>query len=136
MTLQASEDTTIPALKKQLADTERGIENMLNAIQQGVLTSSTKERLEALEKHLLSESGALNVYSSDMLVFEDGVFKPFEIMINGDNDTVIPIDKDNFDTPLDIKAMQDRIWVRWMDPKELEPLTDEEVEEYRKSIGK
>ena len=50
LTLQASEDTTIPALKKQLADTERGIENMLNAIQQGVLTSSTKERLEALEK--------------------------------------------------------------------------------------
>lgn len=57
-------------------------------------------------------------------------------MFNGDNDTVIPIDKDNFDTPLDIKAMQDRIWVRWMDPKELEPLTDEEVAEYRKSIGK
>ena len=50
LTLQASEDTTIPALKKQLADTECGIENMLNAIQQGVLTSSTKERLEALEK--------------------------------------------------------------------------------------
>ena len=50
LTLQASEDTTIPALKKQLADTERGIENMLNAIQQGVLTSSTRERLEALEK--------------------------------------------------------------------------------------
>ena len=50
LNLQASEDITIPALKKQLADTERGIENMLNAIQQGVLTSSTKERLEALEK--------------------------------------------------------------------------------------
>ena len=50
LTLQASEDTNIPALKKQLADTERGIENMLNAIQQGVLTSSTRERLEALEK--------------------------------------------------------------------------------------
>ena len=50
LALQAGEDTTIPALKKQLADTERGIENMLNAIQQGVLTSSTKERLEALEK--------------------------------------------------------------------------------------
>ena len=96
----------------------------------------TFPNLEALEKHLLSEAGALNVYSSDMLVFEDGVFKPFEIMFNGDNDTVIPIDKDNFDTPLDIKAMQDRIWVRWMDPKELEPLTDEEVAEYRKSIGK
>ena len=50
LALQASEDTTVPALKRQLADTERGIENMLNAIQQGVLTSSTKDRLEALEK--------------------------------------------------------------------------------------
>ena len=29
LALQNSEDTTIPALKKQLADTERGIENML-----------------------------------------------------------------------------------------------------------
>ena len=48
--LQESEDTTIPALKKQLAATERGIENMLNAIQQGILTSSTKERLETLER--------------------------------------------------------------------------------------
>lgn len=48
--LQESEDTTIPALKKQLADAERGIENMLNAIQQGILTSSTKERLETLER--------------------------------------------------------------------------------------
>ncbi|MCI5679566.1 MAG: hypothetical protein MR278_06290 [Bacteroidales bacterium] len=92
--------------------------------------------MEALEKHLLSEGGALNFFSSDMLVFEDGVYKPFEIMFNGDNDTVIPIDKDSFDTPLDISAMQDRIWVRWMDPKELEPLTDEEVEAYKRSIGK
>jgi len=50
LALQNSEDTTVPALKRQLADTERGIENIQNAIQQGVLTSSTKERLEALEK--------------------------------------------------------------------------------------
>ena len=32
-----------------------------------------------------------------MYVFEDGVFKPFEIMFNGDNDTVVPIDKDQMD---------------------------------------
>ena len=92
--------------------------------------------LETLEKHLLSEGGALNIYSSDMIVFEDGVYKPFQIMFNGDHDTVIPIDPDAFDQPLDVAAMQGRIWVRWMDPKELEPLTDEEVEAYRRSIGK
>ena len=96
----------------------------------------TFPNLETLEKHLLSEAGALNIYSSDMIVFEDCVYKPFQIMFNGDHDTVIPIDPDSFDTPLDIAAMQGRIWVRWMDPKELEPLTDEEVEEYRRSIGR
>ena len=47
--LQRTENTTLPVLRNQLADTNRGIENMLNAIQQGVLTSSTKQRLEELE---------------------------------------------------------------------------------------
>lgn len=48
--LQNTEDDTLPLLRKQLADTNHGIENMLNAIQQGILTSSTKGRLEELEK--------------------------------------------------------------------------------------
>lgn len=92
--------------------------------------------LPSLEKHLLSEAGALNFYSTEMIVFEDGVYKPFEIMFNGDNDTVVPIDKDQIDAPLDIAAMQGRIWVRWMSAEELEPLTDEQVEAYKRSIGK
>ena len=49
MQLQDQENTTLPLLKKQLKETETGIQNMLNAIQAGILTSSTKERLEALE---------------------------------------------------------------------------------------
>ena len=49
MELQTRENTVMPALKKQLKDTERGIENMLNAIQQGIITSSTKQRLDELE---------------------------------------------------------------------------------------
>ena len=92
--------------------------------------------LASLEKHLLSEAGYLNFYSTQMFVFEDGVHKPFEIMFNGDNDTVIGIDKDQFDVPLDIERMQDRIWVRWRDPEELRDLTDEDVEAYKRSIGR
>lgn len=92
--------------------------------------------LETLEKHLLSEAGYLNFYSTEMYVFEDGVYKPFEIMFNGDYDTVVPIDKDQFDSPIDVKGMQGRIWVRWMDPDELKPLTDEQVEAYKRSIGR
>ena len=48
--MQEREDVTIPALRRQLAETEKGIENMLNAIQQGIFTASTKQRLEELEK--------------------------------------------------------------------------------------
>lgn len=48
--IQKSEDTAIPALEAQLRNCEKGIENMVNAIQAGVLTSSTKERLDALEQ--------------------------------------------------------------------------------------
>ena len=92
--------------------------------------------MESLEKHLLSEAGALNFSSTETLVFEDGIYKPFQIMFNGDHDTVIPIEKNSYDTPRDINGMQGRIWVRWMDPKELEPLTDEDVEAYRRSIGR
>ncbi|MBR3100085.1 MAG: recombinase family protein [Clostridia bacterium] len=47
--LQSKEDTTIPALREQLKECEKGIENMLNGIQAGVLTPSTKERLDQLE---------------------------------------------------------------------------------------
>jgi len=48
--LQRQENITLPMLQKQLEETERSIENMLNAIQQGVLTSSTKKRLDDLEE--------------------------------------------------------------------------------------
>jgi DNA invertase Pin-like site-specific DNA recombinase len=49
LTLQKQENVTLPMLRKQLAETERGIQNMLNAIQQGVLNQSTKQRLDELE---------------------------------------------------------------------------------------
>ena len=50
MELQDRENTNLPLYEKQLRDAESGIQNMLNAIQAGILTSSTKERLEQLEE--------------------------------------------------------------------------------------
>ena len=47
--LQNREDTSIPAMRQQLKACEKAIENMLNAIQMGILTPSTKTRLEELE---------------------------------------------------------------------------------------
>ena len=47
--MQDKEDTPIPALREQLNECEKGIENMLNAIQMGILTASAKTRLEEPE---------------------------------------------------------------------------------------
>ena len=44
------ESPFLPELKKQLAETEKGIENILSAIQQGIFTKSTKQRLDDLEE--------------------------------------------------------------------------------------
>ena len=49
MELQTRENTDMPRYKTQLAETERGIENVLDAIQQGIFNSSTKQRLDDLE---------------------------------------------------------------------------------------
>lgn len=50
MDIQGQESSILPALRKQLEETERGITNMLNAIQMGVINASTKERLDELEE--------------------------------------------------------------------------------------
>ena len=47
--LQDEEDTMTPVLERQLQECEKGISNLLNAIQAGILTPSTKDRLEQLE---------------------------------------------------------------------------------------
>lgn len=49
MELQGKDNTVLPLLQKQYAEAQRGIDNMLNAMQQGIITPSTKGRLEELE---------------------------------------------------------------------------------------
>ena len=49
MDLQNRENPSLPLYEKQLQEANTGIENLLNAIQQGILTTSTKKRLEELE---------------------------------------------------------------------------------------
>lgn len=76
MELQGQESTTLPLLRKQYADTQKAIDNMLNAIQQGILTPSTKERLESLEKkknelsvEIVKEEMAKPTITKDQIVF-------------------------------------------------------------------
>lgn len=47
--MQERENTNLPLLTERLQETQRSIDNLLNAIQQGVFTKSTKTRLEELE---------------------------------------------------------------------------------------
>ena len=49
MELQDKENVNLPLYERQLHETETAINNLLNAIQQGILTKSTKARLEELE---------------------------------------------------------------------------------------
>ena len=76
MNLQSKENTVLPLLKKRFADTQKSIDNMLDAIQQGILTASTKERLESLEKQkselsvqIIKEEIAKPTLSREQIIF-------------------------------------------------------------------
>ena len=49
MKFQTAENTVIPHLKQSLAELNKSIDNILAAIEQGIFTQSTKQRLEELE---------------------------------------------------------------------------------------
>ena len=50
LAIQGQESFDLRLLRKQLSEAEKGIENMLNAIQMGIITPSTKQRLATLEE--------------------------------------------------------------------------------------
>ena len=49
MKMQESENTTLKLLQQELSKVEKKIKNMINAIEQGIITDSTKTRLQELE---------------------------------------------------------------------------------------
>ncbi|MDR0905482.1 MAG: recombinase family protein [Oscillospiraceae bacterium] len=70
------ENSVIPLLRQRLADTEKQIENMLTAIAAGVLTPSTKKKLndlefekEDLEIRLLQEEMSQNSLTREQILF-------------------------------------------------------------------
>lgn len=76
MELQDRENTALPLLRRQYAETQRGIDNLLNAMQQGIITSSTKERMEDLEQQknelsvqIMKEEMAHPALTKDQVVF-------------------------------------------------------------------
>ena len=49
MDMQIQENSTLPLLNKRLGEVQKSIANILSAIEQGIFTPSTKQRLEELE---------------------------------------------------------------------------------------
>ena len=47
--LQQKENPGIPLMQQQLAEVEQGLKNLVDAIQQGMFSKATKERLDELE---------------------------------------------------------------------------------------
>ncbi len=84
--LQSKENMIIKALKENLRGVEKGINNMLNAIQQGIVTSSTKKRLEDLEQRkseieiaILNEEIEHPVLTKEQIIFWISRFKDMDM---------------------------------------------------------
>lgn len=84
--LQGKESSELPALRKRLSDTEKGIENMLNAIQMGIINDSTKRRLDELEAakqklelSIIREEIRKPVFSRDQIRFFITQFRSLDI---------------------------------------------------------
>lgn len=64
LVMQEQEDTTTPALRSQLAEIESSIGNILKAIEQGIFTPSTKQRLDELEAR--KEEILVNIQTAEL----------------------------------------------------------------------
>lgn len=64
LVMQEQEDTTTPALRTQLTETEASIGNILKAIEQGIFTPSTKQRLDELEAR--KEEILVNIQTAEL----------------------------------------------------------------------
>ena len=62
------ENPRLPKLREQLADIEKRIGNVMQAIEQGMLTETTRERLFALEKEKRE---------IDLTIVQEQIKKPF-----------------------------------------------------------
>lgn len=94
--LQLNENTKIPQLKEQIAKVESGIENMLNAIQQGIILDSTKKRLadleeqkKSLELELLQEQIKKPFLTKEQIMFGITKFRTLDLSTRQGRQTLI-----------------------------------------------
>ena len=76
MATLSKENTTLPLLRKEYAKTQASIDNLLTAMEQGIITPSTKERLEKLEQQkselsiqIIKEEASQPTVTKDEILF-------------------------------------------------------------------
>lgn len=89
MSIQGQPNSTLLALQKQLEETNKGIENFLKAIQQGIITESTKKRLDELEKEKAELQIAIQKEElSKSLLTKDGIIQYINKFKYGDKASI------------------------------------------------
>lgn len=73
---QDQTNTTLPILERELADVEKSLGNVMTAIEQGILTPTTKKRMEELEEQrkdlkvkIAKEKFTTSMLTKDQIVF-------------------------------------------------------------------
>lgn len=69
LSIQGKESPMLKSLKKQLVQTDTAIENMLNAIEQGIIAKSTKKRLDELENRKM----LIDTFVNSVVLYDDRI---------------------------------------------------------------
>ena len=78
-------ESRVGMLEEQLATTKRGIKNILNAIEQGVVTPSTRDRLQELEAEQSKIEGKIAAARADIVVVtREQIISGLSVFKNGD----------------------------------------------------
>ena len=98
MKLQENENTALPLLKKQLAEVEKGLDNLITAMQMGMLTKSTKKRLDKLEEQkerleadILKEEIQQDVLKKDQVIIWLKNMKRLDLSIDDNKRRLVDI---------------------------------------------
>lgn len=94
--LQLVDNTKIPQIKEKISELDKGIENMLNAIQQGIILDSTKKRLsdleeqkKSLELELVQEQIKSPILTKEQIMFGITKFRTLDLSTQKGRQTLI-----------------------------------------------
>lgn len=79
------EDGTLSVLYDRLSETKKKIDNILSAIEQGIITATTKERLQALEAERAETEEQIRLIKSDIIeIDKDDMLMGLKMFKDGD----------------------------------------------------